>query len=318
MPSEETRSGFQLIRRINLVVAVLIGIFSISSNASGAQIDSSADASSTIYRMNQQSTYQRGCFPPCECPVSQTVTVRGTFVLTPGPMDGSFQTYSVSQVNWIVQSGDQELFFTGSGTYEISQSGSPQQRLQMDLQQGTQSAQHFDSGLVATGAQFPDIAVTISINGEKCFDTVFMVNALPVPSAEIQPYHLILGSSMQHGCFPPCACPLGLRQPLTGNFVLVELPRTSKLREFSVVNVSWVAAKASPPVSVSGYGFYRFGGGSAVKHELVMELMVGDQAPTQFHSGLVPGGGSFPRIKAQISINGKRCADTVIVVNASH
>ena len=316
MPSDAEGSVAR-VQSAKFAIAVLIGVLLFWSGVGRAQ-PGSASPSSTIYRLNQQSTYQTGCFPPCLCPVSQTVTVGGTLVLTPGPANGSFNTYSVTDVNWLVVSGNQELFFTGSGTYEVSQNDPRQQRLQLDLQQGNQGVQHFDSGLVATEAEFPDIAVTISIHGEKCFDTVFMVSASPVPSANIHPYHLLLGSSIQRGCFPPCACPLGLKQPLTGQFDLVDLPAIPKFQEFAIVNISWVASKATTPVSVSGFGFYRIGRAGAVKHELLLELTVGDQAPTQFHSGLLPGSAGFPRINGQVSINGKRCADTVITINASH
>jgi hypothetical protein len=219
-------------------------------------------------------------------------------------------------VNWLVLSGNQELFFTGSGSYELSNESPPRQRLQLDLQQENQPVEHFDSGFVTTGVPFPDIAVTISIHGEKCFDTVFTVNASPVPPSDIHPYQLQSGSSLQRGCFPPCKCALGPRQPLTGSFAVVDLPAAPRFREFAVVNISWATAKVSPPLLVSGFGFYRIGGGVAGKQELVTELVVGDQPPTQFHSGLVLVSAAFARIKAQVSINGKRCNDTVIIVNA--
>jgi len=39
--------------------------------------------------------------------------------------------------------------------------------------------EHFDSGLVPESKPFPDINVTISMNGQVCFDKVFNVSASP-------------------------------------------------------------------------------------------------------------------------------------------
>ena len=53
-----------------------------------------------LYRLNPDSSFQRGCFPPCECPVMGTEPVKGTFLLTPTGYDGLFNTYAVTDVNW--------------------------------------------------------------------------------------------------------------------------------------------------------------------------------------------------------------------------
>jgi hypothetical protein len=271
---------------------------------------------STIYRLNQHSTYQEGCFPPCLCAISQPTEVRGTFVLMPQTASGSFATYRVSEVNWMFQFGGQQVQVTGSGTYEAG--GSPrQQRLQLELSVDGQPAVLFDSGLVPAKAAFPNIGVTISINGERCFDKVFALNVAPAPTAAIHPYQLVSGSSFQHGCFPPCKCALGPRQPLGGRFGLVDLPPTPLFREFSMVNINWLAAPPPAAVTVSGTGFYRIGGEVAVQQELGLELVVGTQPLNHFDSGLMPAKAIFPVINATISINGGRCVDTVMVLKAA-
>jgi hypothetical protein len=298
-------------RRAKLVLGLVFAVTLIGSAVARAQ-DSSA---STIYRLNQGSTYQQGCFPPCLCPISQAATVAGTLILTPGPNSGSFKTYTVTEVNWVVPFAGRELRVIGSGTYEVD---ATQQRLELDLQANGQPEQLFDSGVVARRASFPNIIATISLHGERCFDTVFVVNTSPVPSTQIHHYHLVSGSTFQRGCFPPCECALGPKEPLSGNFTLVDLPPNPLFRNFAVVHVDWeaVTPNAVPPIMVQGNGFYQVGGEVAVQQELSLELAVGGGPVTHFDSGLVVGGGSFPSIDATISINGMRCADTVMVVKA--
>ena len=74
--------------------------------------------------------------------------VKGTFVLTPTGFDGLFDTYSVTDVNWLVAIGGNETIVTGSGTYKIGGEFALQQQLSLDLQVGTNKVQHFDSSLV--------------------------------------------------------------------------------------------------------------------------------------------------------------------------
>jgi hypothetical protein len=105
----------------------------------------------------------------------------GTFVLTPTGFDGPFNTYSLDDVRWTVSSGGTETLVTGKGTYKVGGEVALQQELSLDLQVGGAAAEHFDSGLVPELTQFPDVKVTISINGQVCFDTVFAVSASPVP-----------------------------------------------------------------------------------------------------------------------------------------
>jgi len=227
-------------------------------------------------------------------------------------------TYAVTDVNWLVSLPNQELRVTGTGVYQIG--GTPaKQRLRLDLSVDEQPAQHFDSGLVAPGAAFPNIAITISLHSERCFDTVFVVNASPAPAAAIHPYKLLSGSTIQSGCFPPCVCPLGAAQPLIGSFDLVDLPPTPLFAEYAVTKVDWMteSATATPLTLVRGGGFYEVGGEAAVEQQLSLDLTVGDEPLTHFDSGLVPGGGSFPLIDVTISINGMRCGDTVMVIKAA-
>src|SRR5262249_54568972 len=149
-----------------------------------------------------------------------------------------------------------------------------QQQLTLDLQIGTNKLEHFDSGLVTGPAPFPDIKVTISMNGMVCFDKVFAVSASPVPLDQIHPYHLLSGSTMQRGCFEACDCPIGPLDPLVGTFALVPLDNTPLFREFAVVNVRWAGLDVAGRIPVRGFGTYKVGGEFAVQNQLKLLLKV--------------------------------------------
>ena len=85
--------------------------------------------------------------------------------------------------------------------------------------------------------------------------------------------------------------------------------------EFAVVNVDWLVGDPSG-TPVRGPGTYRVGGEVAVRQQLSLSLRVGDGEPAHFDSGLVEGGGEFPRIDILISVNGQYCFDRVIDLHA--
>jgi hypothetical protein len=304
------RNFLSAIRNAGCAVLLLLG-------TAAASVPASAQTG-TLYRLNQDSSFQQGCFPPCLCPISAPVSVKGTFVLTPTGFDGLFNTYAVTDVNWVVSIGGTDMIVTGSGTYKIGGEFALQQELSLDLQVGSNMVQHFDSGLVAAGAKpFPDINVAISVNGRVCFDKVFAVSASPVPLDQIQPYRLLAGSTFQRGCVGACDCAIGPLDPIVGTFALVPLDTTPLFSEFAVVNVRWRARDPTGRIPVRGFGTYRFGGEVAVVHQLKLVLKVDGEDPAQFDSGLVAGGGNFPRIDIRISESGAICFDTIIDLHAA-
>src|SRR5713226_8543636 len=72
--------------------------------------------SAGIYRLQQGSTFQQGCFPPCLCPLEQETNVSGTFAVRSTGFDGLFNPYQINDVNWTVSVGNLEFRITGSGT----------------------------------------------------------------------------------------------------------------------------------------------------------------------------------------------------------
>lgn len=144
--------------------------------------------SEMLYSLNKDSSFEQGCFPPCVCPVMTEAPVQGTFLLAGTGFDGLFYTYDVTEVNWIFTVNDTTTLVTGSGTYKIGGEVALQQELSLELQMGEGGrVEHFDSGLVPVSKRaslpFPDIQLTISTNGQVCFDTVFNVSASPAGGA---------------------------------------------------------------------------------------------------------------------------------------
>jgi hypothetical protein len=134
------------------------------------------------YALVEGSTFQRGCFEPCECPLGQEQPVAGTFALAPVSDNGLFADYAMSDVRWKVQGAAYatpvNAEITGSGSYTVGGEFAIQQQMQADLSIAGAAPEHFDSGRVVGGGGFPDqIDVEISENGRVCFDTVIHVVA---------------------------------------------------------------------------------------------------------------------------------------------
>ena len=156
------------------VLSVAIGL--------GAGFAQTTSPPGTLYVLGKGSTFSFGCFPPCLCPVFETDAIHGVFRLTklPNTNGSPFTDYAVTDVLWWVKKLGEVVPVTGSGTYEQGGEFAVEQRLALDLQVGGDAVQHFDSGLVPGGGEFPVIDATISLHGGVCFDTEFHVRATPV------------------------------------------------------------------------------------------------------------------------------------------
>ncbi len=298
-----------------LWIASLIAAFLVTTGATYAQ--SITDSTPALYRLNNGSGNGVRCSDGCVCPLIPDVSAKGTFVLTPTGFDGLFTTFAVTEVNWFLSTGGLDTMVTGSGSYKIGGEFAVQQQLSLDLKVGDNPVEHFDSGLIAGPAPFPDINITISMHVQPCFDTVFTISASPVPPDEVRPYRLLSGSTFQRTCVGACDCAPGPLQPIFGRFALVPLESTPPWTEFAVIEVHWRVYTSSLITSsdfipVRGMGRYRFGGDSTKQHELSLMLKVDGGDPARYDSGIVSGGDVFPRIDIRISILGATCHDTII------
>jgi hypothetical protein len=135
------------------------------------------------YELEEASSFTQGCYPPCLCPIFIVEGLRGSFRLIPRGLDGLFALYAVEDVDWTLP-GEPPRSVRGSGTYRVGGESASMHQLELDLSIDGEAAQHFDSGLIAGGGEFPRISIAVSVNGMVCFDTVFDIRAKLKPSEE--------------------------------------------------------------------------------------------------------------------------------------
>jgi hypothetical protein len=139
-----------------------------------------AESRAASYVLNSRSTFTRGCYDPCDCPIFSIEGVSGSFDLTPLDVTPLFRTFEVLDLDLTVPLPE-PLHVTGSGTYRVGGEFAIVHQLELDLELDPGVVQHFDSGLVPGGGEFPRIQVAVSMNGMVCFDTVFDIDARPAP-----------------------------------------------------------------------------------------------------------------------------------------
>ena len=179
---ENTVGGCPMTRLVH--VLLMAGLLALMAPLVRAQ---SSAVPGVHYRLDNDSTFQRGCFDPCACPVMENAPIGGKFRLTPSGSDSLYQYYAVTNVDWVVtQSNGTTLRIRGSGTFKIGGEFAITEQLSLDLVVGDDPVQHFDSGVVAPRVPFPLLDLTISIHGVFCFDTVIQVRARPFPSLAVE------------------------------------------------------------------------------------------------------------------------------------
>jgi hypothetical protein len=139
----------------------------------------------TLYRLTSDSTFQRGCFPPCACPVMQTSPITGTFFLELISVGDVHDFYTVRDISWKVHVQNSDATpIEGGGTYAVSTLADSQWMV-VDLLVGDEPKTSYQSDYVAGGAAFPKIAVPISIHGGVCWDTLIDLVARPSPRLSV-------------------------------------------------------------------------------------------------------------------------------------
>jgi hypothetical protein len=130
------------------------------------------------------------------------------------------------------------------------------------------------------------------------------------------PYALQSGSEFQTGCFGACACPI-IGRAMSGSFVLTQVSDNGLFRTFDVTQVDWKSSSATEVLRLTGSGTYRVGGEVALEHQLVLDVSLNGGPPRRFDSGLVSGGGEFPKIDIRAALHDSACYDTVLAVRAA-
>lgn len=144
-----------------------------------ATLASAGPAGAVPYVLEKGSTFEYGCFDPCECPILLAGDVRGSFALDYLHSDPLYAHYAVKDVAWKIPRGDHTIGVTGSGEYRIGGEFALTQQLVLDLSVGGGPIQHFDSGLRVGGIDFPAIDIAVAVHGFYCYDTSFVIQAVP-------------------------------------------------------------------------------------------------------------------------------------------
>jgi hypothetical protein len=270
----------------------------------------------TIYRLGPASGYQDGCFDPCACPVQLQGSLIGAFKMTPAPPDPLYRNFQIRDLNLFVP--EYGTWVTGTGTYKVGGEFALMQELSLDLKVADRDVQHYDSGLVQGGGDFPALDLTVSMNNMVCHDTVFHVAALPVSPIEIQPYALY-GSAYEEGCFGPCECAIASK-PVGGRFGLLKIAGSDSSADFAVINVQWQVRDPNAPTATAGEpviggGLYHVGL-STRDQRMRLSLLENGAGPTRFDSGTVPWKAPLRRIDIDLAMSGFACYDRVYSIHA--
>lgn len=275
-----------------------------------------------IYRLNEQASYQEGCFPPCACPIQIGERFRGTFVMGPPSSSAGEIVREVERLLWIVELDGSEREITGSGTYRFT-GGPPPQRHALDLDLSIDGGvpQRFSSGFVPREANHGSIEIAVSLDGQQCWDTVIVVGASPVPAGAVLEYRLAEDSTYQRGCFPPCECPIELPRRLEGTLSLTPILDHGTYEEYAAPRARF---EAPPPtagaceISLTGYGMYTLIQGFAGPiHALDLRLRSNGGELERFDNSLLNTEPTFPdEFAVEIDTNDQTCYDTVLSIHA--
>lgn len=142
---------------------------------------SPVSASEFVPYQLRRTTYDEGCFDPCDCALLE-LPVTGSFNLLDlrPTVDPVRKHYAVLNASWsaISLGTPPGRSWSGFGIY-ITDAGTGQQRLTLDLKDQAATLRRYASGLVGSTVDFPRINIAIAVNGFYCFDYAFFLNAAP-------------------------------------------------------------------------------------------------------------------------------------------
>jgi hypothetical protein len=151
----------------------------LASAVAVALLASAVPAAAVPYELAKGSTFEYGCFAPCECPILLAGDVSGSFALDHLYDDPLYAHYAVTDVAWKIPLGDRTIRVSGSGEYRIGGEFALTHQLILDLKVDGNPPQHFDSGMKVGGIEFPDIDIAVAVHGFYCYDTSFTIRAVP-------------------------------------------------------------------------------------------------------------------------------------------
>ncbi len=137
-----------------------------------------AQASTSYQLGTPYSRFEVGCQAPCECPIWD-VRLSGSFALTVAGVDPLYAYYDLTNIDWKLDTGSSPLHVTGTGHYQVGGEVAVMHRLTLDLVVGAHAPQHFDSGLVPGGGEWPEIRIEAAVHQFTCFDSIAILDAKP-------------------------------------------------------------------------------------------------------------------------------------------
>jgi hypothetical protein len=296
-------------------------------------------ALSDVWRLEAGTVYHPGGASTID-----STRFRGTMnlVLLPTMQPGIYpRTYQVSDVNWLVTVGGQEVYVSGGGTYQLTAgSGATtalSQSMSLQLKWGADSpVRSFVGGptpLVGVAGRSMDITLhevfTAGGGGTPSTATIHLKTAaLPVRS--ITPYTAPrTENQFLQGCYAPCDCPL-MMTPMQGRFGLVDLPVPTAAmtgHEFALVHMNFSTASPTatptPGRLFHGAGVLQWipsaSANAGATQRLRADLADSGAAPgttQRFDSGNTPWSPSWPNISISIADHNFYCYNRVLEIMA--
>lgn len=141
----------------------------------------------TRYALRRGSTYQQGCFDPCDCLLEPRRPLRGRFDLIPLGDAGTYREFAIARARFFAPGGadtaDALLRLTGAGHYLLIQGfAGPAHAMELELGLDGGPPERFDQELSNTAATFPSIRIQLDTSELVCFDRVLRLRAEPLRS----------------------------------------------------------------------------------------------------------------------------------------
>lgn len=162
-------------RRHTFHQALLHALVPLGLAVAGAR---TSEASTNYQLATPYSHFDIGCQDPCACPI-WSVPLSGSFTLTAAGVDPLYSYYDLTHIDWKLDAGSSPLRVTGTGRYQVGGEFAVMHRLTLDLVVGTHAPQHFDSGLVPGGGEWPGIRIDAAVHEFVCFDSIAALEAKP-------------------------------------------------------------------------------------------------------------------------------------------
>jgi hypothetical protein len=153
--------------------------------AAGALAPAAARAV-TYALITPPSALEVGCQGPCACAVITTPTY-GSFDLVFTGSDPLYSYYDVDRYIASFNNGPGAVAIVGAGKFRIGGEFALVEQLTLDVQVEGNPLQHFDSGLIPAPTPFPQLDLSCAVHGFSCLDSVLLVDAKPLDSADTRP-----------------------------------------------------------------------------------------------------------------------------------